>query len=450
MAEPRTYIERTDDRFDIVDLALTAPYRPVTSGAYSLAEDYSLTVDAFVAYLDRLSPDGILAVSRWVQTPPSEETRLLATAAAALRRIDATPVEAVVMLRNYSNAIVLVQPDGWSAADLDAVVAFAETERFDIVSRPGLVIEEVNRFSVVPGEEYSTLAAKLLAADDPRPIYAASEFAIEPPTDDHSVFGHYFKWEQTGQVIDSLGRSWQPFGGAGYLVLAAFLILATLSAVILIVAPLGLQRRQQARGVTPMLRWWTVGYFGLLGLGFLLVEIPLVQLYILLIGDPTTAFAVVLFAVLLASGIGSMLSPHLPWIPVAVGVTLLAVVFPPLVRWSTVLLLPAPQLLRIVAGALLIAPLGFLMGVMFPRGVAYLEQSAPSLVPWAWGINGVLSVISAVLAALLALAAGFSRVLLAGAAGYGLAAVLAALAGRSSFGAGERDEHDAAEILAGD
>lgn len=443
VSDPRTFVERTDTHYDIIDLALTAPYRPVTSGAYSLAEDYTLTVEAFTAYIDRLEAHGILTVARWVQTPPSEEVRLLATAADALRRIGLSPASAVVMLRNYSNTVLLVQPDGWSAGDVETVRQFAAALRFDIVAMPGVDPSETNRFSVIPDEQYSALAAQLLADEDPESVYRTSQFAIAPPTDDHPFFGHYFKWNQTGDVLDSLGRTWQPFGGAGYLVLLAFLLLAMLSSVVLIAAPLVVGRRWAAQTVPPLVQWWTVGYFGLLGLSFLLVEIPLVQLYILLIGDATTAFAVVLFGVLVASGLGSMLSPRLPWGAGAALLALVALVYPSLIRGFTSLLLPAPLLVRVIAGACAIAPLGMLMGIMFPRGIAFLERSAPQLVPWAWGINGTLSVMSAVAAALLALAYGFTFVLTLGAVGYGLAALLAMGAGRLPLGSGERHEQDA-------
>ena len=222
----------------------------------------------------------------------------------------------------------------------------------------------------------------------------------------------------------------------------AFLMLATLSAVVLIVAPL-LMRRRAAKPVSaaaPSIQWWTVGYFGALGLAFLLVEIPLIQLYILLVGDATTAFAVVLFAVLLASGVGSMMSPRVPWRAGAWLLVVLAVVYPFLVRWLTDLVLPAPLLARVTIGAVAIAPLGFFMGIMFPSGIAHLEHRAPQLVPWAWGINGTISVISAVVAALLALAFGFTVVLLTGAVGYGLAAILTAQRRPSLVGAGEGNE----------
>ena len=427
LSDPRTYIQRAGRRFDVIELALKAPYRPVTSGAYSLAEEYSLTVEAFLGYLDRLEPHGVLTASRWVQTPPSEEIRLLGIAVAALRSQGVEPAAAVVMLRSYSNAVLLVQPDGWSTADLTTIREFAGVQRFDIVTMPDVDPPEPNRFSIIVDERYSTLADELLTVGDPESLYARYEFDISPPVDDRPFFGHYFRWNQVGQVLDSLGRTWQPFGGAGYLVLVAFLALATLSAVVLIVAPLALRSRgRSATLVAPAgLQRWTVAYFGLLGLGFLLVEIPLVQLYILLLGNPTTAFAVVLFAVLLASGAGSMTSPRVPWRAGAVLLAVTAVVYPFLIRALTVVLLPAPLTVRVVAGALAIAPLGFLMGIMFPHGIAHLKRTAPQFVPWAWGINGTVSVISAVAAALIALAFGFSVVLLVGAASYGLAAVLA-------------------------
>ncbi len=421
---PRTYVERTDQRFDVIDLALTSPYRPVASGAYSLAEDYRLTTDAFEQYLERLSPRGIFTATRWVQTPPSEETRLLATAVEALHRIGAEPSDTVVMLRSYSTAVLAVQPDGFSEAELDQIVAFAEDERFDFVAAPGLDPAKTNRFNVVPDEPYSSLASDLLTAPDLARIYRSNDFEIAAPTDDRPFFGHYFKWSQASTVRASLGRTWQPFGGAGYFVLLALLGISTVAALILIVAPLFVRRETKA-ATPPRLRWWTVGYFGFLGVAFLFIEIPLIQQYILLIGQPATAFAVVVFAILVASGLGSAWSRRIAWRPGAIALTATAAAYPFLIRWLTPVVLPAPALLRMVVAALMVAPLGFLMGIMFPRGLAHLEDRAPQLVPWAWGINGTVSVISAAAAAILALSFGFSFVVQMGAVAYGGAALLA-------------------------
>ena len=422
VTEPRSYVERTDLGFDVIGLALTSTYRPVSSGAYSLAEDYLLTVDAFDRYVDRLAPDGILTALRWLQTPPSEETRLVALAAEAARRAGADPERAVVALRGYATALVMLKPDGFDAAEIEHVRRFADDRRFDLIAAPGLASDDTNRYNRLPEDQYHPLAVAVLAADDPSPIYDESDFDIAPPSDDHPFFGHFFRWSQTGDVLDSIGRTWQPFGGAGFFVLVVLLAFAVLGGSLLIVAPLALRRTWRS-SAPPWTRWWTVVYFGSLGIAFLFVEIPLAQRYILLIGRPTTALATVVCAVLVFSGIGSLMSARLPWRPAAGLLTATALVMPFVIGPVTAALLPAPAGVRVVLGIVVLAPLGFLMGVMFPKGLARLEREAPELVPWAWGINGVASVISAVASALLALSFGFRFVVVTGAVFYGLATV---------------------------
>lgn len=422
--DPRTFIGGTEAGFDVIDLALASPYRPVTSGAYSLAEDYLLTIEAFEQYLARLGPDGIFTATRWVQTPASEEIRLLAVAAEALRNRGIDARETVLMLRSYANAVLLVAPDGFSSADLDLVEEFSRTERFDIVAAPNFDPATANRFNVVPDEQYSQLAAAVLETSDSNRVYRSYEFQISAPTDDQPFFGHFFKWSQASTVLDTLGRSWQPFGGAGYFVLIALLAISTGAALILISAPLLIRRTGRMRAAASV-RWWTVGYFGLLGVAFMFVEIPLIQQYILLVGRPTTAFTVVLSVILVGSGVGSAWSPRIPWRPGAVVLTVAALAYPFAVRWITPLALPSAAGVRIMVAALMLFPLGFLMGIMFPRGLTHIERIDPDLVPWAWAINGTVSVISAIVAALLALSFGFSVVVQVGAVAYGLAAFLA-------------------------
>ncbi len=420
--EPRVYLERTDRHFDVIDLALSAPYRPVASGAYSLAEDYLLTTEAFAAYLDHLEPDGMLSVTRWLQLPPSEETRLVALTADAVRLAGGDPASSVAVLRTYAMVLILAKPAGFNADEVAAIRSFADELRFDLVALPGLSPADSNLFNRLPDDQYHRLASALLASEDPRPIYNASAFDIAPPTDDRPYFTHFFKWSQTSEVLDSFGRTWQPFGGAGYFVVLAVLAVATASALVLIVGPL-LILRGRSKESSPD-RAWTLGYFGLLGVAFLFVEIPIIQRYILLVGQPTTALATVLFAILVASGLGSLSARALPWLPTALVLTATTApapfVLPVLPGWLPPLPLPG----RMVGGVVLLLPVGFLMGTMFPRGIAHLEVASPTLVPWAWGINGVMSVISATTAILIALSFGFSTVMGLGAAGYGFAAVL--------------------------
>jgi len=428
----RSYLRRTGERFDLVHLPLTQPYRPVTSGAYSLVEDYDHTVEAFSEYLAHLEDGGLLVVTRWLQTPPSETVRTLALILEALEKAGADdPTARVIAFRGVQTGTFLVKKGGFTSEEVDAVRRFCEARRFDLVIAPGLSGEEINRYNVLPEPYYARAFGDLLAAGDRRTFYAAYPFAVAPPTDDHPFFFHFFRWQQTPAILRTLGKTWQPFGGSGYFVLLALLVLAMLASAALIVGPLLVRGRAQGvegtegaegaggnSGELGGLRVWVFLYFGLLGLAYLFVEIPLMQRFILFLGQPVYAMTAVLFALLLFSGLGSFSAPCLPHRPalavLAVAIILYPLFLPPLFR----LTLGLPLGCRFVIAVLALAPLGFLMGVPFPRGIALLERRAPELIPWAWAVNGCTSVLSSILAAVGALSWGFSAVLGAGAACY--------------------------------
>ena len=134
---PRVYLRRAGPAYDVIFLPLTDAYRPISSGAYGLGETYGLTVEAFADALARLAPDGVLAATRWLQTPPSESLRLVATLIEALaRRGIARPGDSLVAYRGIQTITVLVQPDGWSAEELAAVREFTAARRYDLVWAP--------------------------------------------------------------------------------------------------------------------------------------------------------------------------------------------------------------------------------------------------------------------------------------------------------------------------
>jgi hypothetical protein len=294
---------------------------------------------------------------------------------------------------------------------------------------PGLRPDEANRYNVLDDDAFYRTFNELLVSTDRRQFYAAYPFDVTPPTDDRPFFGHYFKWEQTGQVWAQLGKTWQPFGGAGYFVLVVLLVLAAVSAGVLTVLPLVVRRaKSEGRRASSLLAsrssLFALAYFALLGLGFLFIEIPLVQRLILLVGKPVYAMAIVLFGLLIFSGLGSLLSRRMPWRGALAALMILALTYPMLLPVLFQATLGLPLGARLVIGVGLLAPLGILMGMPFPKGIAWLERASPDLIPWAWGVNGAVSVVASVLAALVALSAGFTTVLVAGAACYGLAVIV--------------------------
>jgi hypothetical protein len=422
----RSYIRRSTEQYDLVVLSLASSYHPIRSGAYSLAEDYRYTIESFEDALARLKPEGLFVVTRWLQNPPSEELRAFALAVTALERNGLDPAGRIVAFRGYNTATLLVKARPFTAAELDAIRAIAADRAFDLIYAPGLRADESNRYNIQPEPIYYQTFTELLNADPRADWYANYPFDVEPPTDDHPFFGHFFKWSQAGQVLAELGKTWQPFGGAGYFVLLALLALALVMAAGLILLPAirptrsasQRPRRSDAIGLI---------YFALIGLAFLLVEIPLIQQFILYLGQPAYAVTAVLFTLLLFSGIGSRFSARVPH-RLALGI-LIALAFGLMLLLPRIfdLTLGLPFPLRLGLTVLLLAPPGVLMGIPFPAGIAWLmnreanESRLPAesaVVSWAWAVNGAASVVSSVTAALLALSFGFSWVLVIGAVCY--------------------------------
>ena len=459
--EGRSYVRRSEERFDVIHLALADSYRPVVSGAYSLSEDYRYTVEAVQDYLAHLEPEGLLVIHRWLQSPPSESLRAWAVVVTALgRERTPDPENRLVALRSLRTMLILVKNGPFTEQEIAAVHRFCAARQFDLVYYPGMPEEEANRFHRLPEPLYHRRFRELLSAAERDRFYRQYSYDVRPPTDDRPFFFHFFTWQQTPQVLRTLGKTWQPFGGSGYLVLVILLGLALLASAAFIILPLAARRsppqpatrntqheghegntkgtkhegHEKRRGpVSSTLKVFT--YFAALGLGYLFVELPLMQRFILFLGQPVYAFAAVLGGLLLFSGLGSLCSQKpvfsektgfllrllnlRGWLLVG-AVLLYPFLLSPLFR----LTLGWPLPLRLLVTVLTLAPLGFLMGQPFPRGLAWVEQFAPELIPWAWAVNGCASVIASILATMGAIAWGFSGVLLAGAGCYAVAAVI--------------------------
>jgi hypothetical protein len=489
--DPRSFLRRSDQKFDLILMPLTDSYHPVTAGAYTLAEDYRYTVQAFNDMLAHLDPDGLLVVERWLQLPPSESLRLWGTVIAAVRQSipGVDPADHLFALRSLQTSLIVAGRAPLSADDLAVVREFSAGLQFDPIWMPDIKPDEANRYSIVPGAAYYETFAALLAVADPAEFYAAYPYAIAPLTDNYPFFSHFFKWQQTPEIIQTLGKTWQPFGGSGYLVLVLLLALVLVLSSVLILLPMAWLKdnhrpaadQVEERATRPgrtiprpsheegdrdkqisgfganrpsspagsgrrvgHLRLRYLLYFTLLGLGFLFVEIPLLQRFILYLGQPAYAFTVVVSAVLFAAGVGSSyLSSRLSLRLVLPLLVPLIVLYPLFVPWLFDATLYLPFAGRVVVALLVLFPLGALLGIPFPAGMVLVSKTAPGLVPWAWAVNGCASVVSAVLAALVALTWGFSAVLWGAALSYGLAmvAIWALL-----VGPGERDKADTTPV----
>jgi hypothetical protein len=421
----RSFLQATKTAYDVIVISLPSGYHPVRSGAYSLGEDYRYTVEGFGKALQRLNPGGVMISTRWLQEPPSEDLRLFALAVAALERIGGDPRAQLVAFRGYNMASVMLKNGKYTADELSEIRRFLASRAFDLSYAPDVRAEETNRYNILRASEYYETYNRLVESSSREAFFTAYDYDVRPPTDDRPFFGHYFKWRQASQILAELGRTWQPFGGAGYFVILALLILAIVLASALILMPMVLRpgarsNSRVALSVRDLL------YFGLLGFGFLLVEIPLLQLFILYLEQPAYAAGVVLFSLLLFSGVGSRLSPRIPLRPSLVLLAAAVLVTPTLLHAVIEQTLGLPLAERMCLTSLMLAPAGFLMGIPFPGRIRLMSQQASGRksnpqgeeIPWVWAVNGAASVIASILAALFALTFGFTWVLRIGALCY--------------------------------
>ncbi len=420
----RSYLKRNDEQFDIIQISLISAYHPIQSGAYSLAEDYRYTVEALGDSIKHLNPGGILVLMRWLQDPPSEDLRAFALAVEAVEQAGGDATQQIVAFRGYNTTTMMIKREAFTSAELSTIRGFLNKRAFDISYAPDVRVEETNQYNILPKSIYYETYMELIHTGDRSAFYKQYPYDVSPSTDDHPFMGHYFKGSQVRQIMAEWGKTWQPFGGAGYLVIIGLLIMTMIIGSALVLFPWMVRKIFQKRNNN--LAWqyhppigFHFGFFASIGFAYLLVEIPLIQKFILFLGQPAYAFAIVLFAILFFSGCGSLISHKISLPYCLIGIAFLVLIFPIISHLIFEKTLGLPVGWRMTIAVLMVAPLGIFMGIPFPAGLRWIIQKGyADQITWYWGINGAASVISAILAAMLALSFGFAWVLRIGAVAY--------------------------------
>jgi predicted membrane-bound spermidine synthase len=409
--EARGFVAQSDARFDLIQIGLLDSFGASGAGVQALHESYLYTVEGLQEYLEHLAPNGVLSITRWLKLPPRDSLKLFATAVDALRAmgIDA-PGRRLAMIRSWNTSTLLIKNGELTDYDINTVREFAWSRSFDTVYYPAMPKEDANRFNVLE-QAYLHDGISALLGGNAGDLFERYKFHIAPATDNQPYFFHFFKWDSMREVMALRKRGGAGLIEWGYLILVSTLIQAVIAGLVLILMPLARIRRTWPGGSGARMG----GYFFLLGLAFLFVEMAFIQKFILFLSHPLYSVAVVLSGFLVFAGIGSAMSVRLTYrspVTIAVGaiaaITLIYVVLLPVVFRQFMGLVDAAKIVLSIA---LIAPLAFCMGMPFPLGLHRLADRAPDFIPWAWGINGFASVMSAALATLLAIEFGFTAVL---------------------------------------
>lgn len=422
VSDGRSYLRSSSQRFDVVQMTLVDTWASTAAGAFALSENNLYTVEAFREYFDHLKPDGMIAITRWEFRYPREALRVVSVAADALHRMGvADPA-----------LHFIVASQGELNADGIPVVVLAKKTPFT-VAEEAAVTDHLARYSqlhalYLPSRPEHNPFSDLIASNDPYAFAQSYAYNVAPVTDNAPFFFFTLK---AAQILREEGLrkgiDWKV--NLGVLVLFLVLIISICAVLLFLVLPLALKANPIRRSPIPLL------YFVAIGLGYILVEITFIQRFVLFLGHPTYALTVVIFLLLLSSGMGSLTSrlwlprPQMAWIPLALTIaTLVSYIFFLPARLAGLVGLPLAY--RLLISALLLSPLGFVMGMPFPTGLRSLaipdssEALRDSTIEWAWAMNAGASVLGSVLAMVIAIQFGLGATLACGATAYASAWLL--------------------------
>lgn len=397
------------------------------AGAFALSENYLYTREAFTGYLNRLSPGGLLTLTRWIYQPPRQTLRVITIAAEALRSLGVRdPSQHIMAVADgrWNYSVFLISRAPLLPEDTARVLAACRTFGFVPLALPHV---DVGRPGGNPFQD-------LLRTPDRAAFIASYPFDISVTTDDKPFFMEHTRWRNVLQHSDAIFNR-----ASGRLLLLVTLGIVAVLALVFVLVPLVVANRRARGGAA---NGGALGYFACLGLGYVLVEIVLVQKFTLYLGNPSYSLSLVLCAMLTFSGLGSLASARLydrgvrATSLVCAGIALTLAAYASFADPMLGATLGAGLPARIALTLLLLAVPGFLMGMPFPLGARRLGEGQRDRVVGGWVVNGYCSVLGSCLALVVSISGGLRLVLLAGAAAYFLAA---ALAGRTAPAPGGAD-----------
>lgn len=406
--EARSYITRSEDKFDIIQVSLIDTWAATASGAFVLTENSLYTVEAWKIFLERLTSNGVLTFSRWYRRDnPGEVYRIATLASASLMEQGVEiPRDHIVIARYMDRtgeedsptglATLLVSKTPFTAQDLEIIDRVVAEMQFELVLTPHYTIDPVFE-RITSGEDLTSFTASF-------------PLNIAPPSDDKPFFFHMLRLRN---VTDATSiRTGQTNLVAVYALGALLVIVCGLTLLCIIVPLLLTTKRLEPTEIRRTFPSFL--FFAAIGLGFMLVEISQLQRLTVFLGHPTYGLSVALFSILLSSGIGSYLTQRvqtnvirstLTRLSLLLAALLLAGLLTPLVITQFA---AATTAVRIVVAVTILFPLGLFMGMSFPMGMKIASTRAGPLTPWLWGINGATSVCASVFAVAISLNLGIS------------------------------------------
>ncbi len=412
VAEGRSFLRSRDERYDLIEINSVDTLSALSTGAYVLSESFLYTSEAVGDYLDHLEPGGIFAMAvgdlQSEDQPPRHTLRLAGIVRRALEGRGVAEPWRHVMIVGTGGGLpfthTLVRNEPWTDEEVARMARFLGAEGFEFWHRPDR-----------PG---GSLASRILAWDAPtlERFYALHPLDLEPTTDASPFFFNFYKWRTLARALATEELGYDRTLATGQIVLVVMLLQSVVFAALLILLPL--RRVPRSEGGSTAVRAAYLTYFAALGMGFILLEISMIQRFVLFLGYPTYALTVVMLSLLVSTGLGSLASERVQGNLAAALPARLAALLVLVAAWLAgaprvfAALLGAPFAVRVAVSVALLAPIGLVLGSFFPLGIRLAERTNAKLVPWAWAVNGCATVIGTLLAVMAGMTWSFTAVTL--------------------------------------
>ena len=421
--DARSWFARSHEQFDLIQMSMIDSWAGTTAGAYTISANPLYTVNGWKRFISRLTPDGVFTVSRWYHPEHLDEAgRVLSLAMATLMEMgESKPAEHLYLAANGKLATLIVGRAPLSMRDLSTLD------------------ETVRRL------HYKTLAAPNRESDDPvlnRILHAETvdeltrigretPLNLAPTWDANPFFFNQLGFPDSSIPVSRLRAALSEPGVLhgnlnASLTLLTLMLISMVAVIIVIIGPAMSSTRRSSARIT----MWSGAYFLLIGVAFMFVEISLIQRLSLFLGHPMYSLAIVLFSIVLATGVGSLFSHRAVALSVSslVGWPLaLAVYLGLLPLWWGKLLDETETgwlIERASVCLLMVVPAGLLMGFMFPTGMRLCTRIDSRITPWAWAVNGAAGVLATSAVVLVSINTSLNASLRVGAVAYALLAVV--------------------------
>lgn len=420
----RSFVRRSREHYQVLQATLVDTWASTAAGAFALSENNLYTTNAFVDYLSHLTPDGVMAFTRWGFEPPRESLRIVSLAIAALHQLGVEDAARnVAVVREHAGDLnkfgaqdtILVSRSAFSSDDIERIKSGVKTAGMELI--------------YVPGTDLDTPFRSLLTTHDRARFYDSYPFDVRPVSDNRPFFFYTVQPRDLFHFVRHGQRAREDFKiNSALPVLFALVAISIIATIIILALPPLVLGHRLPRGEGSLR---ALLFFLFIGAGYIIIQVALIQKFVLFLGHPTYALTVIIFSMLLSSGCGSLASKHLVQTEprrligvlalIIAGNVVLALLVSPISEGGVAL----PFALKVLITVALISPLGFAMGMAFPTGLTLLERVMPQSVRWAWAINAASSVLGSAAAMFLAIYIGLEMTLMVGSLFY-LGALLSA------------------------